>query len=403
MAPPVPRVKSAAIYVLTDSSSTYVAVPASASGRRADELGIFLEIISGGAIHLSSDIFLTLKRTGEVVAALTSDAIVYGGVYTLTATSPVHFVYPSETPRLFPPSRKGTPTASLTTSRPGSPRDTLLVNAQDVQYVNINLDTPVIESVSVRNCSGWGKGLAKLGRVYPALCSHTVLNRDIRSRENIIQRDRYCVVTGTTNLNSLRGCHIIPFAWKKNQVVGSLPPAVRDHILENLGAAGIDDVRNGFLATRDLHDAFDRGEWAVANLDGRPCFFGISPEYHASDHHRQPLRLPDGAFPDGEPLVDYFPDPILWQHHFQCAVFRHMRGGGEIDDDQRDPDVDPDELRQTVLDMEAELESIDAELGHLEEVGLGEAVRKLRADVAKEYYGRVDTYGVPANIPAAYL
>ncbi|KAJ3154167.1 hypothetical protein HDU86_004710 [Geranomyces michiganensis] len=156
MAPPVPRVKSAAIYVLSDPSSTYVAVPASASGRRADEIGMFLEIISGGAIHPSPDIFLTLKRTGEVVAALTSHAIVYGGI--------------------------------------------------------------------------------------------------------------------------------------------------------------------------------------------------------------QLLRLPDGAFPDGEPLVDYFPDTILWQHHFQCAVFRRMRGVGEIDYEQCDPDVDSDELRQTVLDMEAELESLDAGL-----------------------------------------
>ncbi|KAI9017007.1 hypothetical protein BC832DRAFT_543385 [Gaertneriomyces semiglobifer] len=349
-----PRVRGKSIYIQNDNGSTYLLVHTTISGRRADEVGMFLEIISGGAIRPTSDHVLIKKRTGEVVATLTSDTVVHGGVYILKANTPINFTYASEPPRLFPPSRTTIRVSSPAPSRPGSPR---------------------ITSESRQDC----------------------LERDMRFRESIVQRDRFCIVTGTTSLHRLRGCHIIPCSWKENQLVGALPGAVRDHIQEELGPAGVDDARNGFLATRELHDDFDRGEWGVVCLEGRLCFFGISAEYNASAYHRRPLRLPEGSFPDGEPLATQFPDPILWWHHFQCAVFRHMRGGGEIDEHDTS-----DEFNRSMAELTAELETIDAELGHLEGV-FGDSLRKLRSDVVKEYYGRVDTYGIPANVPDAYL
>ncbi|TPX54708.1 hypothetical protein PhCBS80983_g05813 [Powellomyces hirtus] len=293
----------------------------------------------GGAIAASDSNLLQDTRTQKIVAALNSDEYVRKGVYTVVGYPQPEFVWATDTPRLFP-----------VTPRSG---------------------TPVGENASPED----------------------VLSRDICFREKTIQRDRVCVVTGEQDLNLLRGCHIVPFAWKKNNVVSLLPANVRDHIFD---IDGIDTVRNGFLALGTLHDHFDQGFWGVVTDNGVPRFFGISRGYRAGEHHGRALRLPEGRFPNGESYADYFPSATLWEHHFRCSVFAHMRGSG-------DQNEDPDREGEAEAMLATELAEIDASLEMYDGTPLADSVKKIRGDVVKEVFGGLNDAGVPMDVPSAYI
>ncbi|KAI9013113.1 hypothetical protein BC832DRAFT_280666 [Gaertneriomyces semiglobifer] len=333
------------IYVLDSEGKIFAKVPTPRFGRPAAEVGLFLEVLSGGRIRANSkQILLRNKRReghGEMNdkyamifmdIPVCSDVYVVGGIYSLSAVPPVDFRYADLKPVFFPSSRQGSP-----------------------------------------------------------------MGRDMRFRENVVRRDGVCVVSGCTDLQDLRGCHIIPTAWQKRNLITSLPPPVCDHIL---GIGGIDDVRNGFLASRELHEDFDRGRWSVMRVHDRLCFFGIDAVYCSSEYHGRPLHISDRTFPDGQPYADLFPDELLWKHHFTCSVFRHMRRQAEVD--PADDNSDIDEPVAVIAGLEAELREIDVAFGNLEGTVLDDFRKKMRSDAIKEAFGSISPYGVPSNIPPAY-
>ncbi|RKO83177.1 hypothetical protein BDK51DRAFT_50235 [Blyttiomyces helicus] len=127
-------------------------------------------------------------------------------------------------------------------------------------------------------------------------------------------RDRRCVVNGDSDEGELEGSHVVPFS-----------------ALSEL--TGIDDVQNGMLMRHEVHHGFDRQFWTVVPDEGRWRIFILSPRASKLVKAKagQFLQEPDPTPEDIEPVP--FVHSACFEFHLQTAVFRRMRGNGELDDD----------------------------------------------------------------------
>ncbi|KAJ3187663.1 hypothetical protein HDU85_006055 [Gaertneriomyces sp. JEL0708] len=358
-------VPSYTIYIRDPNDEPFAHIPTPREGRPAAEVGIFLSILTSGALVPTENAFLFpaggRKGGDEDGISLTGDQLVTPGSYYVVGGM-TELCPAGATPRLFPPL---TPSAGRSGSSSSS-------------HLRSRSSTPTPQP-------------------------QDDLAREAGFRDNCIQRDRFCVVTGTANLSMCVGCRIVPFAWKKNRMISLLPVEIREHIQELPN--GVDDVGNGFLARDDLYNAFDKGYWSVKVSDGVPCFFGIITAYRSSALHGRPLYLPQGqtptvcekGIPSGRHFFEDFPSRTLWGFHFRCAVFAHMKASGEDTGTPRSLDDDRDALAA----LHAELDAME-DLG-FEGTAMGDIARKVKGDLVKEFWGGIAETGVPVNIPPAYL
>ncbi|RKO91013.1 hypothetical protein BDK51DRAFT_26304 [Blyttiomyces helicus] len=147
-------------------------------------------------------------------------------------------------------------------------------------------------------------------------------------------RDRRCVVTGDSDEGVLEGSHVVPFSWRARQYDG-LPPALLELFRDTFELTGIDDVQNGMLLHHELHHGFNRQFWTVVPDEGRWRIFIVSPrasnlvKAKAGQFLQEPDPTPEGI----EPVL--FVHSACFKFHLETAVFRRMRGNGELDDDMK--------------------------------------------------------------------
>ena len=242
------------------------------AGRTLSEILFFLDIVTDGGFIINGPAYLSHHHRNLVID-LTGDGntLVIPGSYDLMGDPVPTVTKASPTPRLFP-------------------------------------STPATSRAGTSN---------------PAAAAEA-LEREVKFRDRVLQRDRWCCVTDEEDVGECIGAHVIPFAWKKNNVIGLLPPPIRDHILDL--PLGIDDVRNGFFVHKNLHNDFDAGKWAIRVADdGTHRFFGLSGKYCSGGLHGKIIRLPSGLSPSGIDTATLFPDRVLWEHHLRCSVFGMMK------------------------------------------------------------------------------
>ncbi|KAI9009407.1 hypothetical protein BC832DRAFT_363447 [Gaertneriomyces semiglobifer] len=281
-------------------------------GRPLLEILVFLDVVTAGSFRIGHTAYLVHLRH-DIIIDMTADGQVnvVPGTYELKGDPLPMLEKHAPTPRLFP----STPASSHPGSRPGTP--TSVTAAKEI------------------------------------------LSREANFRDRVVQRDRWCIVTGETEVADCVAAHVIPYAWKKNNVIGLLPEDVRLHILEL--PLDIDSVDNGFFLRKDLHDDFDGGKWAVkVGDDGIPRFFGLSAKYRQSEYHGRALHLPSGTSPSGVDMKSFFPNKLLWDHHFKCAVFGMMKAKAGDTEAQDDRDDEENIGITLTVDDANELEFLDA-------------------------------------------
>ncbi|KAJ3267826.1 hypothetical protein HK104_005598, partial [Borealophlyctis nickersoniae] len=161
------------------------------------------------------------------------------------------------------------------------------------------------------------------------------LLRSAQFKLGLAQRDRACVVTGSSFMEELEGSHVVPFG--RGTYVGRLdllPPTVARSV-RDLG--GIDSVRNGLLLESNLSSLFDKGAWGIVpdmEKPGHYRAFGItqvalSKRLPDGPLHGHLIHLPEGVRADGGGAwVDYFPPAELFRFHFETSILKAC-GGGE--------------------------------------------------------------------------
>ncbi|KAJ3183725.1 hypothetical protein HDU85_002154 [Gaertneriomyces sp. JEL0708] len=122
-----------------------------------------------------------------------------------------------------------------------------------------------------------------------------------------------------------------------------------------------------------------RGSSKVGD-DGVPRFFGLSARYRKSKYHGQALHLPSGASPSGVEMKSFFPNKVLWEHHFKCAVFGMMNAKAE--DTEAEDDRDDEENLAINVDDADVLDFLDAFSADVFGT-LALMSRQLKADILK--------------------
>ncbi len=125
-----------------------------------------------------------------------------------------------------------------------------------------------------------------------------------------IARDGQCLLTFSTDLEAIQGCHIVPKSRGDDLVKA---------ICGGKLARRIDSVQNALSLRADVHHQFDKYQFGIYTKDGNFSIH-VFTSRDLLQYHGKPLGLRDGPG-----FTPRYPDPRLLEWHYRQCVMSRFR------------------------------------------------------------------------------